>query len=93
MENNISFNLYSTTKRITKETTDFVEEADFIVGKNYSLYYWDNKWRLVDSETATGNPLEFNNVPSNAFYWLVADGSRKEERIFTIDEEGNQVWW
>jgi hypothetical protein len=70
-----------------------VEEADFIVGKSYSLYYWDNKWRLVNTKEATGSPLEFNNVPSNAFYWLVADASRKEERIFTIDEDGHQVWW
>ncbi len=93
VENKIFFKLYSTTKRITKETTDFVEEADFIVGKSYSLYYWDNKWRLVNTKEATGSPLKFNNVPSNAIYWLVEDGSRKEERIFTIDEDGHQVWW
>jgi hypothetical protein len=37
--------------------------------------------------------LVFKNVPSNAFYWLTEDGSRKEERIFTIDDKGRQVWW
>ncbi len=93
MENKISFKLYSTTKRITKETTDFIEETYFTIGKNYSLYYWDDKWRLIETKKATNEPFEFKNVPSNVFYWLVEEGSRKEERIFTVSDEGNQVWW
>jgi len=89
----INLKLYSTTKRVTKLSTDFIEEAHFNIGKKYTLFFWNNKWEEVGAQKATGGPLIFNNVPSNAFYWLVEDGSRKEERIFTIDEQGNQVWW
>jgi hypothetical protein len=85
--------LFSTTKRITKETTDFVEQAEFVAGKNYTLYYWDDKWEKVGVQMAGNGPLMFSKVPSNAIYWLVEDGSRKEERIFTIGIDGNQVWW
>ncbi len=85
--------LFSTTKRLTKETTDFIELADFNEGTNYDLYFWNGKWELVGTEKAGKGPLVFNNVPSNAIYWLVEEGSRKEERIFTLDENGNQVWW
>lgn len=91
--NRLDLKLYSTTKRVTKETTDFIEQAEFNVGKTYTLFYWKNKWEKVGKEMASTGPLEFNNVPSNAIYWLVEDGSRKEERIFTIDETGKQIWW
>jgi hypothetical protein len=91
--NRMDLKLFSTTKRITKETTDFVEQSDFIVGKKYNLYFWNEKWEKVGEQTAGNGPLTFSKVPSKAIYWLVEDGSRKEERIFTIDAEGKQVWW
>ncbi len=91
--NRIELKLFSTTKRITKETTDFVEQTDFIPGKSYTLYYWDDKWIKVGEQTAGNGPLLFSKVPSNAIYWLVEENSRKEERIFTIDENGKQLWW
>ena len=93
LNNTISVNLYSTTKRKTKEATDFIEQAAFEKGKNYTLYYWDDKWIEIGKQKAKDGPLNFNNVPSNAIYWLVAEKSRKEERIFTIDENDKQVWW
>ena len=89
----IEIKLYSTTKRITKETTDFVEEASFNIGKEYILYYWNNKWVEAGITFAGKGPLEFSNVPSDAIYWLVEKDSRKEERIFTINEDDEQVWW
>lgn len=91
--NRITLTLYSTTKRITKETTDFIEHAAFNTGKTYILYYWNDKWVEAGKEIAADGPLSFKNVPSDAIYWLVEEGSRKEERIFTIDENGKQVWW
>lgn len=89
----IDMKLYSTTNRVTKETTDFIEKADFKMGSNYILYYWNDKWVEAGRTIAGNGPLTFNSIPSNAIYWLVEEGSRKEERIFTIDEDGNQVWW
>jgi len=89
----IDLTLYSTTKRDTRETTDFIEQADFIKGKSYLLYFWNDKWEEAGKKVAEDGPLVFKNVPSNAIYWLVEEGSRKEERIFTVDENGEQVWW
>ena len=89
----IELKLYSTTKRLTKETTDFIEQADFITGADYILYFWNGRWVEVGNKTSDGSPLTFKDVPSNAIYWLVEKDSRKEERIFTIDENGHQIWW
>ena len=89
----ITLTLYSTTKRITKETTDFIEHAEFNKGKTYILYFWHDKWEEAGRKVAGEGPLIFNSVPSDAIYWLVEDGSRKEERIFTIDGDGKQIWW
>ena len=91
--NKISMSLYSTTRRITRETTDFIETALFNPGKEYILYYWNDKWVEAGRSTAGNGPLKFNNVPGNAIYWLVEKDSRKEERIFTVNDEGDQVWW
>ena len=89
----IDLKLYSTTKRITKETTDFIEEARFNHGREYILYYWNDKWVEAGKNVAGNGPLVFTGIPSDAIYWLVEEGSRKEERIFTVDDEGKQVWW
>lgn len=89
----IRIQLFSTTQRVTKQTTDFIKKADFAAGKQYILYFWNDRWVEIGRQTAGNGPLSFNNVPSNAIYWLVEEGSRKEERIFTLDDEGRQVWW
>jgi hypothetical protein len=91
--NRISITLYSTTRRVTRETTDFVEEAALNPGGVYVLYYWNDKWVEGGRRTAAYGPLVFSGVPSDALYWLVEEGSRKEERIFTVDDAGQQVWW
>jgi len=88
----ISIELSATTYRVTKMTTDFIAEDKLIKDKTYTLYYWDDKWIETATKKVLNESLNFENVPSNAFYWLVAEDSRKEERIFTI-EDGKQVWW
>lgn len=89
----IEVKLYSTTRRITKETTDFIETADFTAGDEYVLYYWNDKWVEAGRAVAGSGPLFFKGIPDNAIYWLVQAGSRNEERIFTLDTDGQQVWW
>ncbi len=93
VKNRITITLHSTTIKITKEATDFTEKSFFNKGEIYTLNYWDKKWIEIGKQKAGGNPLIFENVPSNAIYWLTEEGSRNEERIFTIDDEGGQVWW
>ena len=92
-KNRSNLTLYSTTRRVTKETTDFIEQADFNKGKTYILYYWSDQWEETGRKTAGGGPVIFEDVPSNAIYWLVEEDSRNEERIFTMDDKGRQVWW
>ena len=84
--------LISTTRKKQLTDTDGIEKAFFEKGKNYELFYWNNGWKSLGSQPAAAAPLIFENVPTGGLYWLVAEGSRKDERIFTI-ENGKQVWW
>jgi len=91
--NLMNLELYSTTHKITKHATDEIEKALFSKGKEYELFYWDNEWVKIDSKIAEDSkPLLFNEVPSNALYWLVEKHSKKEERVFTV-ENGEISWW
>ena len=91
----ITIDLISTTKRVTRETTDHVEEVFLKAGETFELFYWDGEWISVGKQKASGKPLNFNNVPSGTMYWLVNTTPTKDrpERIFTIDDEGKQIWW
>jgi hypothetical protein len=89
----IDVDLYSTTRKVTRLTTDEIEKASFKDGAEYELYYWDDEWKLIASKKAVKDqPLRFVAIPSNALYWLIEKDSRKEERIFTI-EDGQVNWW
>ncbi len=93
LKKTLTIKLISTTRKVTKDATDTSEKTFFEKGKEYTLYYWDNKWVETGKRKAGNGPLIFKDVPSNAIFWLVAANSRKDERIFTIDETGGQVWW
>ncbi len=85
--------LYSTTRRAIVKATDEIREAAFENGALYELFYWDNEWKSIGKATAaTTKPLCFD-APENALLWLVKTGSNKEERIFTVNENGGQKWW
>jgi hypothetical protein len=60
-------------------------------GTTYEMFYWDGQWQSLGRRTAGDRPLSFE-LPSNRLYWLVADGPRHLERIFTL-EIGSQRWW
>lgn len=94
-DSSIKLKIASTTKRVTKETTDFSEKVFLKEGENYELFYWDSKWISVGKQKALGEPLLFNNVPSGALYWLVNTIPTKDrpERIFTVNKEGTITWW
>ncbi len=85
--------LFSTTRKVTRNQTDNIEKAFFEKGKKYELFYWHGGWKSLGSKTAGEGPLVFENVPSNALYWLKVEHSRLDERIFTIDKNGKQIWW
>lgn len=61
-------------------------------GGSYELFYWDNDWKSAGKYPAETDSTEISELPAGCLYWLVADGSDEEERIFTL-EDGKQVWW
>ena len=61
-------------------------------GNTYELFVWDDGWTSLGKLLAADEPVLFDAVPSAGLYWLVEEGSRRLERIFTI-ESGKQVWW
>ncbi len=85
--------LFSTTRKVTRNATDNIEKAYFVKGKKYELFYWNYGWKSLGTKTAGAGALVFTGVPSNALLWLKVENSRLDERIFTIDKQGNQVWW
>jgi hypothetical protein len=88
----ISVQLTSTTKRTQEISTDGIAKTYLTAGQTYELFYWKDGWLSLGKAVAGEKPVKFDNVPQGALYWLVAEGSDKEERIFTI-EGGKQVWW
>ncbi len=93
LQKGITIKLVSTTRKVTKNATDNIDKAFFKKGEKYRLYYWNYGWEKIGEQTASDGPLIFKDVPSGALYWLVKENSKKEERIFTIDQTGKQIWW
>jgi len=88
-----SVQLMSTTNKVLAVSTDGVAQAAFTPAKEYELFYWKSGWQSLGKTTASDKPLLFDSVPTGYLYWLVETSSNKEERIFTIDPSGKQVWW
>jgi len=54
-----------------------------VPGHRYQLLYWNDAWMPFGQETATGNYVKFENVPSNTIYWLRnLDHGREEQPFF-----------
>jgi hypothetical protein len=72
-------------------TIDLTETTQAETG--YELFVWDGGWKTVERRSADSEkPAIFEAVPAGRLYWLVADGSRRLERIFTV-EDGKSVHW
>lgn len=84
--------LISTKRRAAAKSTDATQNVFLESAVQYELFYWKDDWISVGEAVMGDDPLEFSGVPQGALYWLVAEGSRKDERIFTY-EQGTQVWW
>ncbi len=62
------------------------------VGERYELSYFDRTWISLGVQTAQYKYLDYH-TPANALLWLRNLDTGKEERVFTINEHGGQVWW
>jgi hypothetical protein len=64
------------------------------VGNDYELEYWNNyEWESLGRQIAKTDSLVYRNCPKNALYILHNHTKGKEERIFTIGKNGEQIWW
>jgi hypothetical protein len=63
-----------------------------VPGNTYEVYYWDNEWISLGKKEAKNHVLIYENVPSNALYFIHNYSGGKEERIFTY-KNGKQIWW
>lgn len=64
------------------------------LGNDYELMYWNNKdWQSLGQMIARADSLIYQNCPRNALFLLHNKTKGKQERIFTIDKKGKQVWW
>jgi hypothetical protein len=65
---------------------------NIVKGNEYSLYYWDSAWKLLESKMATANSIVFEQVPDNALLWVRSKDKPVNERPF-IFKNGEQVWY
>ena len=61
-------------------------------GTQYELFVWHGGWESLGTVVSGEERVLIHGVPRGGLYWMVAEGSRRLERIFTI-EAGRQVWW
>ncbi len=62
-------------------------------GTRYELQEWTlGGWERLEELVAGKEALHFDGLARDGLYWMVAEGSRRLERVFTIEGE-RQRWW
>ncbi len=84
----------ATSPRKVSPDTNAVTPKSFLKeGARYTLFRWGRAgWVAVSSRAADAQAWALPGLPQDGLYWLVQEGSRKLERIFTI-QDGVQRWW
>jgi len=63
-----------------------------VAGDTYELMVWDKGWKSLGVKKATGQFLEYSEIPSGGYYWLKNLSNGTEELPFLISENGEQFW-
>jgi hypothetical protein len=79
-------------RKVSPDTKVETPVSYLATGKTYVLQRWDGNWKKEGEGVAGEGGLAFEGLPADGLYWLVEEGSKKLERIFTI-EDGKQRWW
>jgi hypothetical protein len=84
----------SVRPRQTSPDTGVTTAVSFLKPEvRYTLQAWTlGGWKEVEEVVAGEEPLHFSGLPGDGLYWMVAEGSRKLERVFSI-EQGLPRWW
>lgn len=71
------------------------DDNDIHPGQKYELKYLSSRgiWKTLGRKTATGNVLEYDNVPASCLLWLRNHTSGTEERPFIYNGPQDIVWW
>ena len=60
----------------------------------YELFYYTQEgWKSLGSKIATDYFMDYENVPTGCLYWLRNWTTGQEERVFTVDEDGEIHFW
>ncbi|GHT74128.1 hypothetical protein AGMMS50262_06490 [Bacteroidia bacterium] len=66
---------------------------DITPGDLHELLYWDkHQWISLGKRKVDNVKLIYENVPTNALFWIRNHSRGRDERIFTYENE-QQVWW
>ncbi len=57
-------------------------------GVDYELFLWRDGWQSLERRQCDTTPMRFEKLPVDGLFWLVADGSRRLERIFRVAADG-----
>ncbi len=76
----------TSAKYLARNNFNIVEPGD-----SYTLYYFQETWKELETKAADDFKIQFKNVPKNAMLLLKNNSRGREERIFRY-ENGNQIW-
>ena len=63
-------------------------------GDEYELFYHDlSGWKSLGRKVAADYHVDFEGVPSGALLWLHNRTEGVEERVFTVEEDGEIRYW
>lgn len=67
----------------------------FKMGVTYKLFYWNDGWKLIDSREVNSpiTSMLFSKVPKNALLLFLASDSKRLERPFIMDDNGERTWY
>lgn len=62
-------------------------------GDDYGLYFWNrDHWQRLGRKTATTVSIDFDNIPTGALLLLRDHTKGKDERIFTLTDDCQQIF-
>ncbi|WP_102407782.1 hypothetical protein [Parabacteroides bouchesdurhonensis] len=65
-------------------------KSEVVDSSDFSLFYWDNEWKHVETIKGNNNFITFKQVPQNTMYKVTSQ--KIKERIFTYDR-GMIKWY
>jgi len=89
----IAVRMSATTPETPDADTHAIRKPVKIEPVSYTLYLWDNEWvPIAKKDGSETGELTIDLPSSGGLYWLVAEDSRRLERIFTVEGKRVVFW-